>query len=87
LFELPLLSISLKGQTGEKELFSSVKNIYQFFNEKHRSANWLKFDDDDIINLNGKLSPGGFKISIKIWNRYLTSMKIRNLRIIFRKVE
>jgi hypothetical protein len=87
LYELPLLSISLKGQTGDKELFSSVKNIYQFFNEKHRSANWLKFDDEDIINLNAKLSPDGFRISIKIWNRYLTSMKIKNLAIKFRKVE
>ena len=86
-FELPLLSTTLKGQTGDKELFSSVKNIYQFFNEANRSAGWLKFDDEDIINLNSNLSPGGFRISIKIWNRYFTSMKIKNLKIKFRRVE
>jgi hypothetical protein len=86
-FELPLLSTTLKGQNSDKELFSSVKNIYQFFNEANRSADWQKFNDEDIINLNNKLSPVGSRISIKIWNRYFTSMKIKNLKIKLAKVE
>jgi len=69
-----LLSTILKGQTDNKEFFNSVKNIYQFFNEAHRSVDWSKFEDEDIININNNQSPNGFKICIKIWNRYFTEV-------------
>jgi phosphoglycerol transferase MdoB-like AlkP superfamily enzyme len=80
-YRLPLLSTIVLDERDKSELFNSCKNIYQFFDKDRENTDWLKFADEDIINMNKNEPDQRNQIDIKIWNRYKVFLKIRNMVI------